>query len=156
MNTISIITQNLNRNIQTLNSYYNENQADIYAFQEIPKTGPGRPFHTIFTLAPNSKYDEIQSNFVAQNIWDEAFPWIEFKGGYWMEKELEFDNEYILIINYHGSLRYDIQLRYVLLKRLLDSNLNNKPVILLGDFNASFNHQTQYATINTENDKFLR
>ncbi|MDU5740144.1 MAG: hypothetical protein E6Z84_05220 [Clostridium sp.] len=68
-----------------------------------------------------------------------------------MEKHIVFDNKEIIILNFHSSLKYSTELRYVLLKRL--DELNDENVILLGDFNAAFKYQSE--SIVPENHKFL-
>ena len=156
MKKLTIITQNLNRklDIENINKYIDEYEADIYAFQELKS---GRYGITEIIDKPNYKevneiYKEIyKGNSDEERLMKCSFPWLEFKSGYWMEKIIKFDNKEIIIFNFHSSLYYSIQLRYVLLKRL--EELKGKYVILLGDFNAAFKYQSE--NIIPENDQFL-
>lgn len=139
MKSISIITQNLNGkyNTKNINKYTDLFEADIYAFQELKE---GSCHITDFIINYKNK---SKSNDIAKKIWDKAFPWVPFKSGYWMEVDFSFDGKNIKVINYHCSPTYSTSLRYVLLNRLDDVDVNNKLVILLGDFNAAFVEQTE-------------
>lgn len=56
------------------------------------------------------------------------------------------------MINIHISLSYSTYLRFLLLQRL--DELRGKNVILLGDFNAAFDYQSQNYV--PENDRYLK
>lgn len=155
---ITIITQNVNRKvddenvnkeIDNMNSKLTTS-ADIYAFQEFSRNNCGI---AEFNAISNMKKFEIFSigNSRMKELWERDFPWINFKSGYWKEMEVEIKGTYIYIINVHMSCTYSLALRYLLLRRL--DELEGKNVILLGDFNAAFNSQTE-KTIE-ENHKFL-
>ena len=128
-----------------LREYMEWYDADIYAFQNAPLAGNRSKAFTGFRVRPDElrKYRGAESDHDVKAIWREAFPWIEFKSGYWMEKKVEFDGEEIIIINYHCASNYSVQLRYILLKRLDQESILDKCVILLGDFNTVFNFQTE-------------
>lgn len=154
----TIITQNVNRKIGDDNVYEEINNvnsnprtsADIYAFQEFSRSNCGI---TEFKAIPNMKKFEIFSigNSRMKELWESAFPWISCKSGYWKEMEVEIKGAYIYIINVHMSCTYSVALRDLLLRRL--DELKEKKVILLGDFNAAFNNQTEKPI--EENHKFL-
>ncbi len=152
MPELSIITQNLNGNLcdRNIKRYITQYPADIYAFQEL-RRGKCNVIDYEFGLETSDFKINYTGNEEAKRIWEDAFPWIEFKSGYWMELNIEFDNRKIVILNFHNSCRYSSELRYVLLKRL--DELQNKNVILLGDFNAAYGYQS--TNIVEENEIFL-
>lgn len=152
MESLSIITQNLNRNFtyKTISAYLKKYDADIYAFQELLHNRCG--ITDIIGNQEKPKYEIYYSgNSFEENLTEKLFPWIEFKSGYFMERHIVFQKVKIVIINFHSSLRYSKELRCVLLQRLKELEKDN--VILLGDFNAAFNHQTENKI--DENDEFL-
>lgn len=124
---------------------------DIYAFQELHNS----PTNTniTYTIIASEQLTKIESvSGRAEEIWDKAFPWAEFVSGYWDECDVKFAGEQIKIINFHSSCRYDLAIRYTLLKRL--SEIYWRYTILLGDFNAAFCSQT--AKPIEENEEFLK
>jgi len=166
---LTIVTQNLNGNYDddTIKENYmnalnkdRKTKPNIYAFQEFKRQTCSKRFSSItdfkVTLLANETVSTV-GNERAEALWDEAFPWMEFKSGYWKELELSIDEisidtEEITIINIHISPTYEIALKNILLKRL--EELKGKKVILLGDFNAAFENQTEKPI--KENDKFLK
>jgi len=179
--TLTIITQNLNKRlvakengndgIKQIYDIYREFEvekleksenhekvggADIYAFQERGVTGKPKLGITGF-ITDEYKWENDSER--AKEIWDKAFPWIEFKSGYWAEKDVKFAGKEITIINLHCSSypEYVHLLRYTLVKRLKgldEEEKENKYVILLGDFNAAFKNQTENPI--EENHEFLK
>ncbi len=134
--TLTIITQNLNWRLGEgdIEKYTKEYPADVYAFQEF---NVGTHI-TVFVTKNEDKYDWENDSERAEEIWDDAFPWIEFRSGYWAEKDIKFAGKEIKVINFHSSPKYSYAIRSILLKRLKEVNCKYKYVILLGDFNASF------------------
>lgn len=150
-NKLSIITQNLDGKLNDINikEYMEKYVADIYAFQELRR---GRYNVTDFKVSRQCVYKvDDRENDKAKKLWDDAFPWMEFRSGYWMESNIKIGNEKVIIINFHSSCYYSSELRYILLKRL--DGLQNENIILLGDFNAAFKYQTMKNI--KENDNFL-
>lgn len=137
MGQLKIITQNLHRNFNQ--EYMNLYEADIYAFQEL-KTG-----HLAITKILNKESQdyiiEYKGNDRVHELSLEYFPWWEFRSGYWMEEHILYQNKKISLINIHISPYYSTFLRFLLLKRLED--LENQNVILVGDFNAAFDYQSE-------------
>lgn len=152
MNKLLIISQNLNGKLtdKTVKEYIKKKKADIYAFQELKRNR----CNITDTKAVNMQVQDFPH---VQQIWENAFPWIEFKSGYWKESGITFSEKEIRIINFHSSPWYSAQMRYVLLKRLEEIKDETGFVILLGDFNAAFAYQTEQDTNSTtrENDAFL-
>lgn len=146
----SIISQNLNGKLteKTVKRYEQREKADIYAFQELKQ----ERYNITDTKAVNMPMKDILQ---AEQIWMDAFPWLEFKSGYWKESSIEFSKKEIRIINFHSSPFYSAQMRYILLKRL--GEIKADFVILLGDFNAEFENQTEQplSRVTKENDAFL-
>lgn len=130
--------------------YQEAYKANIYAFQEVGELINGRWSGITKTIIENE--DRSSSNF-AKEIWDETFPWTPFVSGFWNECDIEFAKKQIKIINFHSSPKYDLAIRYILLQRLSKIQEKNRLTILLGDFNAAFENQTD--TIVIDNVKFL-
>ena len=152
MNKLSIISQNLNGAYtdETIGEYKQKEKADIYAFQELKRGN----CNITDTQASNMQLDDFSH---AKEIWEDAFPWIEFKSGYWKESSIKFSEQEIRIINFHSSPWYSAQIRYTLLKRLNEIKKETKFVILLGDFNAEFRGEKdqQLKGAKKQNDAFL-
>lgn len=147
MGQLRMITQNLNRNFY--HKYMCQYQADIYAFQE-SKTG--RSAITEIRNKESQDYIiEYNGNDRVHELSLEYFPWWEFRSGYWMEEHILYQNKKIILINIHISPYYSTFLRFLLLKRLED--LEKKNVILLGDFNAAFDYQSENSV--PENHAYL-
>ena len=110
---LTIISQNLNGKLteKTVKEYEQEEKADIYAFQELKR----KRCNITDTKAVNMPMKDLLQ---AEQIWTDAFPWLEFKSGYWKESSIAFAKKEIRIINFHSSPRYSFPLRYTLLKRL--------------------------------------
>lgn len=87
----------------------------------------------------------------AEKLWKKYFPWTEFRSGYLSESSIRFGNKKIIILNVHISTRYTDNLKLVILQRL--RQLKKKRVILVGDFNAAFENQTD--TPVEENNNYL-
>lgn len=153
MAELTIITQNLNgynyRGLfkekldwtiwkRMIDRYMKEHEADIYAFQEFYETESSTSFNAKTIVKPpfceGMKGMNVSGR--AEEIWDETFPWAEFRSGYWDERDIKFAGETIKIINFHSSPTYDLGIRYILLKRL--SEVKGRFTIVLGDFNAAF------------------
>jgi len=154
-NRITIISQNLynykKKNIKGLgqvDSYRNNYEADIYAFQEYPEWGRGKTFYTTFYDNDGENKGSVNET---KNLWNVYFPWSEFPKRYWSEVDVHFNSVKLRVINVHITSIYQDQLRFVLLKRL--EQLKNEPVILLGDFNAAFSYQAE--NVVQGNDLFL-
>ncbi|MDD6858838.1 MAG: hypothetical protein PUD71_10815 [Lachnospiraceae bacterium] len=154
-NQMTIISQNLynyrKKNIKGLgqvDSYRNNYKADVYAFQEYPEWGRGKTFYTTFYDNGGENKGSVNE---ARALWEIYFPWSDFPQRYWTEVDVHFNNVKIRVINVHITSNYQDQLRFVLLKRL--EQLENEPVILLGDFNAAFSYQTE--NVVQGNDLFL-
>lgn len=154
---ISIICQNLYKGStkSDVQNYINDYPADIYAFQEIPRNTEMKHYlvetpEDIVTFCSGFIVNKEKgvignySNGEAEKIWDEAFKDIykSFRSAYWLEKEICLNNLKITIINVHCAPTYTVEFRYVLMNRL--KQLKNRNVILLGDFNAAKNDQTEY------------
>ena len=135
----------------TIKVYKKTNKAKIYAFQELPLENS--LCFTAETIVTKSLRKDMNVSSRAEEIWDKAFPWLEFRGAYLDERDIRFAGEKIKIINVHLSPTYDSELRYTLLKRLSEVP-EKKLTILLGDFNAAFDYQTEYKI--TENNEFLK
>ena len=150
MDELSIITQNLSGkyNENSVKKYMQAQKANIYAFQELKQQRCKIAYLCINNSLEKNEADAVR----AEEIWKEAFPWLDFKSGYYQEAEVTFGGKEITIIDFHSSLRYSAQMRYVLLKRI--SEVKNELVILLGDFNAAFKNQTEHNI--PDNDRFLR
>lgn len=135
--------------------YIKSHKADIYAFQEVAKLNNGHWSNITETIIPSLPKNARDAD-CAEEIWYEAFPWNEFRSGYWDECDIEFAGKEIKIINFHSSPTYDLAIRYTLLKRL--SNIQGRLTILLGDFNAAFRYQTQSPEDNNiiEGEDFLK
>lgn len=119
-----------------------EAKADIYAFQEVSKLNNRHWSNITETIVKNPQFKKnTRDADCAEEIWYKAFPWNEFRSGYWDECDVEFAGNKIKIINFHSGPRYDLAIRYTLLKRL--SEIQDRETILLGDFNAAFRYQTQ-------------
>lgn len=117
------------------------NNINIYAVQELSKF---RNKITRTIVRPPFNKD-IKDADCAEEIWYKAFPWNEFRGGYWDECDIELARETIKIINFHSSPLYDLAIRYTLLKRLYD--IQDRLTILLGDFNAAFRNQIKIENV---------
>lgn len=132
-----------------------KNKANIYAFQEYKRGQCCITYTEIESKREHCGNNECKmTSEHAEKIWNSTFPWIDFKGGYWDEQDVSVAGRTIKIINFHRSLSYHAELQYVLLKRLKEiCEDENALVILLGDFNAAFNHQTDKPI--TENHKYL-
>jgi len=166
---LTIVTQNLNGKYDdhTIKENYlnkiNEDRKmkpNIYAFQKFKRQTCSKKVSSLtdfkVNLSANEKVSAV-GNERAEALWDEAFPWIEFKSEYWKElnlsiDEISIDTEEIIIINIYLSPTYEIALKNILLKRLAE--LKGKKVILLGDFNAVFENQTQNSI--KENTEFFK
>lgn len=147
MGQLKIITQNLNRN--NAEEYMKEYEADIYAFQELKSNYSGIT-EILNTESPD--YTVIdKGNDYAHSLSSKFFPWWDFRSGYWMEEYILYQNKKIIIINIHISPSYSTYLRFLLLRRL--EELENKNVILLGDFNAAFDFQSENRV--SENHRYL-
>lgn len=153
MNVLSIITQNLNGAYtdETIGEYKQKEKADIYAFQELKRGN----CNITDTQASNMQMDDFSH---AKKIWEDAFPWIEFKSGYWKESSIKFSGQKIRIVNFHSSPWYSAQIRYTLLKRLDEIRKETEFVILLGDFNAEFKREEdqQLKGVKKQNNAFLK
>lgn len=151
MRELSIITQNLNGRFdyKSITEYTKVHKANIYAFQELKS---GKSYITDILIDDHLK-NKYKDSDDAKKLWEDAFPWLDFKSGYWKEWGIEFAGKKIRIINVHCSPTYTNSMRYTLLKMLDESNIKNELVILLGDFNAAFKNQTE--TNIKENHKFL-
>lgn len=122
--------------------YMNDNDVHIYAFQEVGKLNNGHWSNITETIVKNPRFKkDMRDADRAEEIWYEAFPWNEFRSGYWDECDIEFAGNKIKIINFHSAPHYDLAIRYTLLKRL--SEIQDRLTILLGDFNAAFRNQTE-------------
>lgn len=147
MATLTIITQNLDEKVDgtelrenewvdlddaeivhKIEEKYNDasvkecyKNVDIYAVQELKiyNKQTKRWRMNTKTLIKKEKYQKDMSiSGRAEEIWDDAFPWLDFRGGYWDECDIEFAGKKIKIINFHSSPTYDLGPRYTLLKRL--------------------------------------
>ena len=81
-NKLSIITQNLDGkfNDKNIKEYMEKYVTDIYAFQELRR---GRYNVTDFEVSPQCVYKvDDKENDKAKKLWDDAFPWMEFRSGY--------------------------------------------------------------------------
>lgn len=150
---LTVITQNLNKKPeQEISKYFNEFKADIYAFQELKRKKSC--ITEIFTRPEfaSSCKETYCGHEDERRLSNLLFPWLEFRSGYWMEKHIMYGGKEIIVINIHCSPRYSSEQRFILLKRL--DELEDKNVILLGDFNAAFAYQTEKNI--PENDVYLR
>lgn len=179
MKSLSIITQNMgasksmfgksqkqrsNRDYLTgalekkdsTQEYMERYDADIYVFQDLSKIGGRNKNFRGFQTRPEAdmKYGGKETDMAARALWQEAFPWIEYKVGCWMEKTISFDEEEIVIINYHCTSGCAVQSRYILLKRLEQEDLKGKCVLLTGEFNPMYHYQTEQVI--KENWDFLQ
>lgn len=148
---VTLISQNLynyrkkNRKGKTQIGDYKKNYpAEIYAFQEYPDWGRGRTFFTAFDIRGEVCTETVEET---KKIWQEHFPWQEFTQRFWCETSIVFENREIYLINLHIS-SYTDQLRLLLLKRL--EQLKGQMVILMGDFNAAFDSQTENSVRSNE------
>lgn len=137
MGQLKIITQNLNRN--NAEKFMEQYQADIYAFQELKSKSLGI---TKIINKESQNYTVIyKGNDCAHSLSSRFFPWWDFRSGYWMEEHILYQNKKIIMINIHISPSYSTYLRFLLLRRL--EELEDKNVIVLGDFNAAFDFQSE-------------
>lgn len=111
----------------------------IYAFQELGK-GINRAL-TYTIVADEQLQKSVRVSAHARKIWDDAFPWSEFRSGFWDERDIVFAGKQIKIINFHSSPTYNLAIRFILWKRI--PKISSGYTILLGDFNAAFEEQTE-------------
>lgn len=164
------------KNKKTVTNYLKKYDVDIIAGQELPAhineekfmksnnldgsfdgQAEGKSdFFTGFYMSNKNYVGELISDKKISEIWDELFEYCpsvpSFRSGFWCEKWIEFCGKRIRIINIHVSLRHDIAIRFSFLKYI--SPINNEYTIILGDFNAAKNEQTEEHI--QANDIFLK
>jgi len=177
---LSIISQNFNgfkgSSMDTVAGYLKEYEADIIAGQELPANineekfmeynglsglfdgtaEKGSVFFTGFYVNNKNYAGRLVLDKKISKIWDgvpkEYTKSLSFRDGFWCEKWIEFCGEKIRVINIHISPTYCFALRHSLLTYI--AQIDNKYTIILGDFNAAKNEQTEESI--PENDAFLR
>ena len=174
MAELKIITQNLDRFndyemtdrpkqetdldiLEAMKGKYNKagvdvSDVDIFAFQELGRISKKTNYPVYITetlVVKESLKENMRVSGRAEEIWDETFPWAEFVS-YLDERDIEFAGKTIKIINFHSSPKYDLGVRYTLLRRISEIP-KNRLIILLGDFNAAFPGQMA-----AEEKKFIR
>lgn len=145
---MKILSLNLNREKENqVTSILQKITVDIYAFQECKLNRGNAHFNTINFDCKEGVMEKNGEKF--EQIWEEAFPWIEFPQNYFAENEIENNGNTFVLINVHlagfkSGLRH--LLMYVLLERLKKEDLQSKTVILLGDFNGNSLRENECAT----------